>query len=187
MFWNNKKGYDTKIIVCYRQKSELLNIVKSINQIIPRLVKEKIELEFYHLKIKSSGVKNYLIYVNSILEIMIRQTNSRISLALSPLVFSSDFIDNSSKIVFEREKIPLIPLAGVDSNLFDDAKEIGIEKNMKKLEKLIFTSNEIPSFLKKEVDYAIKTKKTISIKVGFNNVHDILDSLEENHWEFKQA
>jgi len=182
-----KQGYDTKIIVCYRQKSELLNIVKSINQIIPRLVKEKIELEFYHLKIKSSGVKNYLIYVNSILEIMIRQTNSRISLALSPLVFSSDFIDNSSKIVFEREKIPLIPLAGVDSNLFDDAKEIGIEKNMKKLEKLIFTSNEIPSFLKKEVDYAIKTKKTISIKVGFNNVHDILDSLEENHWEFKQA
>jgi len=177
-----KQGYDTKIIVCYRQKSELLNIVKTINQIIPRLVQEKIELEFYHLKIKSSGVKNYLIYVNSILEIMIRQTNQRISLALSPLVFSSDFIDNSSKIVFEKKKIPLIPLAGVDSNLFDDAKEIGLEKSIKKLEKIVTTnSNEIPSPLKKEVESGIKTKKTVSIQIGFNNVHDILDSLEENH------
>jgi len=177
-----KQGYDTKIIVCYRQKSELLNIVKSINQIIPRLVQEKIELDFYHLKIKSSGVKNYLIYVNSILEIMIRQTNQRISLALSPLVFSSDFIDNSSKIVFEKKKIPLIPLAGVDNSLFDDAKEIGLEKSMKKLEKIVTTnSNEIPSSLKKEVESAIKTKKTVSIQIGFNNVHDILDSLEENH------
>jgi len=177
-----KQGYDTKIIVCYRQKSELMNIVKSVNQIIPRLVQEKVELEFYHLKIKSSGIKNYLIYVNSVLEIMIRQTNDRISLALSPLVFSSDFIDNSSKIVFNKKKIPIIPLAGIDSNLFDDAKEIGLEKNIKKLEKLVTASiNEIPTFLKKEVESAIETKKTISIKVGINNVHDILDSLEDNH------
>jgi adenylyl- and sulfurtransferase ThiI len=32
-----KQGYDTKIIVCYRQKSELMNLAKIINQIIPRL------------------------------------------------------------------------------------------------------------------------------------------------------
>jgi len=174
-----KQGYDTKIIVCYRQTSELLNIVKSINQIIPRLVQEKIELEFYHLKIKSSGIKNYLGYVNCILEIMIRQTNERISLALSPLVFSSDFIDNSLKIIFEKKKIPLIPLAGVDELLFDDAKEIGLEKSIRKL--VTTSSNEIPSYLKKEVELAIKTKKTILVEVGFNNIHEILDSLEENH------
>ena len=66
-----KQGYDTKIIVCYRQKSELMNLAKIINQIIPRLVQEKIGLEFYYLKIKPNGIKNYLIYVNSILEIML--------------------------------------------------------------------------------------------------------------------
>jgi len=42
-------------------------------------------------------------------------------------------------------------------------------------------SNEIPAFSKKEVESAIKTKKKISVQVGPNNVHDILDSLEENH------
>jgi hypothetical protein len=156
-----------------------MNLAKIINQIIPRLVQDKIELEFFCLKIKSSGIKNYLVYVNSILEIMLKQSNNRVSLSLSPLVFSSKFIDNSLKKVFEKKKIPIIPLAGIDTNLFDEAKEIGLERNVKKLEKIVMaSSDEIPSFLKKEVEIAIKTKKVISIKVGSNNLHDILDSLE---------
>jgi hypothetical protein len=177
-----KQGYDTKIIVCYRQKSELMNLVKIIHQIIPRLIQNEIELEFFWLKINPNGIKNYLIYVNSIIEIMLKESSSRISLSLLPLVFSSKFIDNSLKKVFEKKKIPIIPLAGVGTSLFNDAKEIGLENKIKKLEKIVtsrFDENTI--FLKKEVEMSIKTKKVISIKVGPNNVHDILDSLEENH------
>ena len=176
-----KQGYDTKIIVCYRQKSELMNLAKIINQIIPRLVQDKIELEFLQLKINPNGIKNYLIYVNSILEILVQYSNNRVSLALSPLIYSSDFIDNSLKIVFRKKKIPILPLAGVDSNLFDEAKEIGLERNIKKLEKMVtISTNEIPSFSKKEVESALKSKKVINIQIGPNNVHDILDSFE-NH------
>lgn len=177
-----KQGYDTKMIVCYRQKSELINLAKIINQIIPRLVQDKIELEFFEVKLKPTGIKNYLIYVNSILQIMLQHSNSHVSLALSPLVFSTDFIDSSVKQVFEKKKIPIIPLAGVDTSLFDEAKEIGLERNIKKLEKTVINrSNETPVFSKKAVELALKTKKKISVKVGPNNVHDILDSIEENH------
>ena len=177
-----KQGYDTKIIICYRQKSELMNLAKIINQIIPRLVQNKIELEFYHLKINPNGNKNYLIYVNSILEIMLSYSNNRISLALSPLIFSANFIDNSLNQVFSKKKIPIIPLTGVDSQLFEEAKEIGLERNIKKLEKIVsITSNEIPIYSKTEVASALKTKQMISINLGPNNVHDILDSLEQNH------
>jgi hypothetical protein len=176
-----KQGNDTKIIVCYRQKSELMNLAKIVNQIIPRLVQEKVELEFLELKISPNGIKNYLIYVNSVLEILLHYSNNRISLALSPLIFSSDFIDNSLKLVFTKKKIPILPLTGVDTLLFDEAKEIGLERNMKKLLKAVtITTNEIPTFSKKDVDFALKTKKKITVKVGPNNVHDILDSLE-NH------
>ncbi|MGV7225846.1 MAG: thiamine biosynthesis protein [Nitrosopumilus sp.] len=176
-----KQGYDTKIIVCYRQKSELMNLAKIINQIIPRLVQEKIEIEFLEIKISPNGIKNYLIFVNTILEILVQYSNNRVALALSPLIFSSEFIDNSLKIVFGKKKIPILPLTGVDSILFDEAKEIGLERNMKKMEKMVtISTNEIPSFSKKEVESAIKTKKTITIQLGPNNVHDILDSLE-NH------
>jgi hypothetical protein len=176
-----KQGYDTKIIVCYRQKSELMNLVKIINQIIPRLVQDKVELEFLQLKTSPNGIKNYSIYISSILEILLHYPNNRISLALSPLVFSSDFIDNSLKLIFAKKKIPIIPLTGVDNLLFDEAKEIGLERNMKKLKKAVTVkTNEFPPFSKKDVDFALKTKKKITVKVGPNNIHDILDSLE-NH------
>jgi adenylyl- and sulfurtransferase ThiI len=176
-----KQGYDVKIIVCYRQKSELMNLAKIINQIIPRLVQDKVEIEFLYLKISPNGIKNYLIYVNSITELLLQYPNKRVSLALSPLVFSSEFIDNSLKQIFAKKKIPILPLTGVDSNLFDEAREIGLERNMKKLEKMVtITSNEIHPFAKRVVESALKTKKKITIQIGPNNVHDILDSLE-NH------
>ena len=177
-----KQGYDTKIIVCYRQKSELMNLAKMINQIIPRLVQEKIEIEFYNLKINPNGNKNYLIYVNSIIEILLSYSNNKISLSLSPLIFPANIIDNALNRIFSKKKIPIIPLAGVDNQLFIEAKEIGLERNIKKLEKMInITSNDVPKFSKKDVELAHKTKKQISVKLGANNVHDILDSLSEDH------
>jgi hypothetical protein len=66
--------------------------------------------------------------------------------------------------------------------LFIEAKEIGLERNIKKLEKMInITSNDVPKFSKTDVELAHKTKKEISVKLGANNVHDILDSLSEDH------
>ena len=178
-----KQGFDPKIIVCYRQKSELMNLVKTINQIIPRLVKQEIVLEFFNIKISQTGIKNYLIFVDSILEIMLREGKSEkmshVSIALSPLMFSTKFIDNSMKRIFQKDMIPIIPLSGVDSKLFEEAKEIGLEKQIPKLEKLfMLDSNELPKFSSKDVDLAIKTKKSVTVKIGPNNVHDILDSLE---------
>ncbi|MGI9566112.1 MAG: thiamine biosynthesis protein [Nitrosopumilus sp.] len=174
-----KQGYDTKVIICYRQKAELMNLVKMLNLIIPRLVQDKIELEFFHVKIKSSGIRNYLMYVNLITEMMLLQEYDRISLALSPLVFSSDFIDNSLTRVFAKKKIPIIPLAGVDATMFSDARDIGLERNIKKLEKLVAsTLQEIPAFSKKQVELYLKTSKKVSVQVGPNNIHNILDLLE---------
>jgi len=43
------------------------------------------------------------------------------------------------------------------------------------------SSNDVPVFSKKEVESALKTKQKIFVKLGPNNVHDILDSLNENH------
>ena len=98
-----KQGYDTKIIVCYRQKIRINESCKNIiNQILPRLVQDKVDLEFFSNKKKPKGIKNYLIYVNSILEILLTHSNKHVSLALSPLVFSLEKIDNSLKKLFEK-------------------------------------------------------------------------------------
>lgn len=177
-----KQGYDTRIIICYRQKSELVNLIKYINQIIPRLIQNKIDIEFFYLKINSSGSKNYLIYLNSILDILLKQSENRISLSLSPLVFSSEFIENSVKEIFTAKKLPILPLEGIDMQIFQSAKEMGMEKNLKKLEKVIgINTYEIPQISKKTVDDSMKTKKSITVTVGPNNVHDILDALDTDH------
>ena len=87
-----KQGFDPKIIVCFRKKSELINLVKAINQIIPRLVQEKVSLDFFHLKINPNGAKNYRIFINLVIEVLLHEAKknqlSFVSLALSPLVFS---------------------------------------------------------------------------------------------------
>ena len=43
------------------------------------------------------------------------------------------------------------------------------------------TSNDVPTFSKTSVESAHKTKQEIFVRLGANNVHDILDSLDENH------
>ncbi|MDH3276781.1 MAG: thiamine biosynthesis protein [Nitrosopumilus sp.] len=181
-----KQGFDPKIIVCYRKKSELINLVKTINQIIPRLVKEKVSIDFFQVKINPIGAKNYRIFINLVIEVLLHEAKKNqltyVSLALSPLVFSQEFIENSMKNIFQNNKLPILPLNGVDTKMFDIAKEIGLEKQIEKLNKVIqMNSKEIPKNKENDVKSAIKTKKTVRVKIGPNNVHDILDSLEENH------
>ena len=181
-----KQGFDSKIIICYRKKSELMSLAKTVNQIIPRLVKEKVTLDFFQIKINPTGAKNYLTFVNSVIEVLLHEAKSNklsyVSLALSPLVFSQEFIEYSIRKVFQNNKLPIMPLQGVDFKLFEEAREIRLEKQIPKMNKIILmTLNEIPKILAKDVKSALNTKKTVNVKVGPNNVHDILDSLEENH------
>ena len=181
-----KQGFDSKIIICYRKKSELMNLVKTINQIIPRLVKEKVTLDFFEIKMNPTGAKNYLTFINSIIEVLLHEAKSKklsyVSLALSPLVFSQSFIESSLNKVFLNNKMPILPLNGVDVKLFEEAKEIGLEKQIPKMNKtILMTLKEMPKISVKDVKSALNTKKTVDVVIGPNNVHDILDSLEENH------
>lgn len=176
-----KQGNDVRIIICYRQKSELTNIIKYVNQIIPRLVQDKIDIEFFNVKVDPNGGKNYLIYLNAILDVLLRQAENRISLPLSPLVLSPEFFESSVRQVFAAKKFPVMPLAGIDMQLFDSAKEIGIDKGLKKLERTIrINTAEMPQALK-NVDDVLRTKKRVTVTLGPNNVHDILDALDANH------
>ena len=180
-----KQGFDSKIIICYRKNSELLNLVKTINQVIPRLVKEKITLDFFQIKSRSSSTKDYAIFLNTVIEIMLHEAKTNnltfVSLGFSPLVFSQNISEFAMKNIFQNDKLPLIALSGVDRELFDDAKEIGLESQIPKMSKVIkMDFKEMPKISEKDVKTALKTKKTVNVTVGPNNLHDILDSLEEN-------
>jgi hypothetical protein len=86
--------------------------------------------------------------------------------------------------VFKKNFIPWLPLAGLDKDIFDNAKETGLEKNIMKIEKMAslkFNGKTSEREAQKIANQAIKTKKVVSVTVGPNNVHDILDSLKVDY------
>jgi hypothetical protein len=184
-----REGFDVKIIVCFHKESDLLNLVKIVNNLIPRTLKSKIELEFFQILINGTSAQNYLLLVETVTELVLSiallNKLKRVSLAVSPLVFPQFFIDRVSSRVYQKNIIPHIPLSGIDENILDCAKEIGLEKYLSRIERLgkmkfnsvIGSKNNA----QKIAQQILKTKRVVTITVGPNNVHDILDGLESNH------
>ena len=102
-----KQGFDVKIVSCFRDKSELISHVKMLNQIIPMTIQSKIDLEFFEVKVKSSH-QNYPLYVDTITRLLssIAKKNklSRISLAISPMIFPAEFIESSLQYLYEKNQ-----------------------------------------------------------------------------------
>ena len=83
-------------------------------------------------------------------------------------------------IVTKEKLLPWIPLAGIDNSIFETAREIGLAKYLHKIEKYgqyKFTRGK--EDLSKLVKKTISTRKTLKLKIGPNNIHDILNFI--NH------
>ena len=182
-----KMGFDVKILVCYSNESELLNIVKMLNQILSRFVQTKIELHFCKLDMKSSGRSILLktaIITNILVSFAKRVKIDRISLAISPLIFPAWFIEYNTIRVFQKDVIPWFPLSGLDNSIFDTAKEIGLEKYISKIGNLCKTKfkKDLPKDkVSKISQISLRNIKTITIELGSKNIHTIIDSLKSNH------
>ena len=182
-----KQGFDVKIIICYNKDSELLHLVKIVNQIIRRTVKPKINLDFYKIHDNKKLAQLLLTEITSKILMKIAATSGikRISLGTSTLIHPIDFSESLSKQISDKNLIPYFPLSGLDDNVFESAREIGLEKYLNSIKKLGSTkfhnSKQPAKKIEKIVDDTIMTKKTVSVNVGPNNVHEILDEIRPDH------
>lgn len=180
-----KMGFDVNILVCYRNESNLLQLAKMINKILPRLVEKNITLRI--CKINKSS--NILTTITSITQILIsvasKEKIARISLGISPMIFSSSFCEHNSNLISRKKMIPWFSLAGIDLGILENAKEIGLEKYISNLEDLCKKHLDEKKVSKSEVsdhaNQALKSLKYIPITIGPKNIHDIIDSLKSNH------
>jgi len=182
-----KMGFDVKILVCYSNESELLNTVKMLNQILPKLLQTNVELHFCKLDMKSTG-RSILLKTAIITAILVsfakRMRIDRISLAISPLIFPAWFIEYNAMRVFQKGIIPWFPLSGIDNSIFDTANEIGLEKHVSKIVNLckIKFKKDLPKDKINKISLiSLRDIKTITITLGPKNIHDIIDSLKSNH------
>jgi len=182
-----KQGFDVKIIVCYSKDSELLHLVRMVNQIIHRTVKLKINLKFYKIPINKKLASLLLTEITAKMLVQIATTSStkRISLCLSPLIHPVDFVESLIKQAYNNNLVPYFPLSGLDDNVFESAREIGLEKYLDKIKKLgssrFYDSKQPAKKIEKIVEESITSKKTVSVNVGQNNVHEILDEVRSNN------
>ena len=182
-----KQGFDVKIVICYNKDSELLHLVKIVNQIIRRTVKPKINLDFYKIYGNKKLAPLLITEITSKILMQIAATNGikRISLCISPLIYPIDFSESLSKQISDKNLIPYFPLSGLDDNVFESAREIGLEKYLSSIKKLASTkfhnSKQPAKKIEKIVDSSIMTKKTVYVNVGPNNVHEILDEVRLDH------
>ena len=155
-----------------------------LNQLIHRMVKPKIDLEFYKVPIDKKPASLLLTEITIELLSMIAISNNikRISLSLSPLIYPIDFLENMVRRVYKKKLVPYLPLSGLDSNVLTSAREIGLEKYLPKIKKYgntkFYNSKKPLKEIKKIAEISARDRKVISIKVAQNNVHDILDKIE---------
>jgi len=182
-----KHGFNVKIIVCYSKDSELLHLVKMVNQITRRTIKPEINLEFYKIHVNKKLASLLLTEITAKMLAQIATTSStkRISLGLSPLIHPVDFVESLIKQAYNKNLVPYFPLSGLDDNVFESAREIGLEKYLDRIKKLgssrFYNSKQPAKKIEKIVEESITSKKTISVNVGQNNVHEILDEVRSNN------
>jgi hypothetical protein len=187
-----KMGFDVKILICYNNESELLNLAKMLNQILYRFIQTKIELHFCKIDMKSTR-KSILLKIATITDILVTLAKKNkidgISLAISSSIFPSWFIEYNMKRVIQKNVIPWFPLLSADDNIFEIAKESGLEKYVSKIENLCnvkFKKDLSENKISKVSGISLRNIRTITIELGSKNVHNIIDSLKSKHLEFKQ-
>ncbi|MDE1866656.1 MAG: thiamine biosynthesis protein [Thaumarchaeota archaeon] len=180
-----KMGFDLKILVSYSDDSDLLKISKMINRILPSIAQEKIILQFCKMPKIQDLLTKILIVTHLMTSIASSRNIKHISLSILPFAFPIWFIEDNAKIVLQKNLMPWLPLAGMDSSIIENSKQIGLEKyliNIENLCKSKFNKKNISKEkIQKNVNDALKNLEMVSLTVGQKNVYDIIDSLRMNH------
>ncbi len=180
-----KMGFEVDILVCYRNESDLLKLAKMINKILPRLVEKNITLRVCKINSSSSILTTIITITQIMISLASKEKIGRISLGISPMIFSASFCEYNSNLVFQNKIIPWFSLSGIDSGILENAKEIGLEKYISNLEDLCKKHLSDKKISKSEVSKyskdALKTLRYLSITVGPKNIHDMIDLLKSNH------
>ena len=180
-----KQGFEVKFVVFYQNQAELVNLVKILQRILPRTLQIQFEIEFYKISGFGNNLASKNFLVTEILpRIATREKISYVGLPISPLVFPSAFIKKIKLKIFGFGLIPFVPLSGIGLEIFENAKEIGFEKHVEKIEKILRTKiieKRIKKLSERDIDGIIKSKKTAKVNLGPNVLHEILDTLQIKH------
>ena len=180
-----KQGFEVKIVILYEKQNELIDLVKILQKILPRTLESRAEIDFYKTtKLDKNLTLKNLIITEVLSKIALKEKISFVGLSISSLIFPATLIKKLKMKIFEFGLTPYISLSGIGLEIFENAREVGLEKYITKIEKIarrkvVEKNSKNPST--KDTENIIKSKKTVKVKLGPNIIHEILDALEVKH------
>ena len=186
-----RQGYDVSITVFYKSRAGLLNLARLLNRLIPRMLRQEIELEFVRMGGGGSRGRGgrgaggrYQDFVGAVTGAMqaMQGPGSRMALATPPAAFPADVVDAHVLYVVEHGMTPLVPLAGTgEDGIYGIARELVLgDAGIKRLEKEIAmaaTAGGTADAGWQDGTAKAEPAQKVTVRVGANNTHDILDSL----------
>lgn len=176
-----KQGFDVRLAVCYND-SNVHDMAKMVNRIIPRTLSQNVTLDFFNVTPgqNAKGVlRGALVATRIMCELAKEYKIQRVGLALSPLAYPAWFIDANTEIVRRGRLSPWLLLSGIDGDLIRAAKEMGLGKHLRRIERfgtMKFTKDgaDVAQLLQR----AKKSRIQVALRVGPNNIHEMLDQIK---------
>ena len=78
-----KQGFEVKIVIFYQKYSDLVNLVKILNKIIPRTLQMQSEIDFCKVEINNNLISKIFVFTEVLSKIAVNEKISFISLSLS--------------------------------------------------------------------------------------------------------
>ena len=175
-----RQGFKVKVAIGYRTESEMIHQTKLLDKILPRMLNNDIIVQYYEIKYTDSATGK-LECISKMIDIQIAMAKSyhcdRISAPLYmalPIWFNDDMV----KRIHESKLHAHIPSFGLEG--ISHASKFGLEKYLSAMQKsfeMKFPSKKIKITYKN----AYEKMQKIDVKIGPNNVHDILNMINDEN------
>lgn len=177
-----RQGFTVRIIIAYRKKSELVRLAKLLTKVITYTLQRDIDLGFYHIE-QASNQYDFLNSVVHLCRTVAKDSKiKRVSLPVSSQMLPIEFTDRISDFLHESGIIVHLPIEGSEDNIRSRARKYVLEKYLAKI--TIHRNSEFSGIrqarFKANAARAAHNKQVITVRIGPNNLHDILDSLGNN-------
>lgn len=184
-----KSGFIPDFLIMYTNEDDLKKNAKLFGRIVPRMSVKKYKIRLIHIDLpdKYNHHLKLILQEGIVARILtLLPGKGGLVIPLSAAIHPPWFVESTLKKIVSLGKIPWMPLMLLTDGIYHDAKSMGLEDKIPSIDDSI--NNDMIMFKKHEyrkyerkIDMlsktAVKNMKTISLKVGPNYLHDIIDSI----------
>jgi hypothetical protein len=184
-----KCGFIPDFLIMYTNEDDLKENAKLFGYIAPKMSVKKYRIRLIHIDLPDKYNHHLKLMLQEGISIRILTLlpgKGRLVIPLSAAIHPPWFVESTVKKIVSTGKIPWMPLMLLTDGIYHDAKSVGLEDKITSIDDLIntnmimFKKQEYKKYERK-IDMlskdAVKNMKTISLKVGSNYLHDIIDSI----------